>query len=139
MVSQCQKANIKGIMSNTMHIHHSHVSGDIIGYAHSFCKWKVRENKSEITVNSHNLFKFDFFFLLKGLRAGVWRTRDISVSGKNPTDVSFASIGNLVMFLDTTKCFQQSSDISCWHDRWWEKIGQKRMWKVHKKWSKFKF
>lgn len=32
-MSKNVQANIKGIMNNTMHIHHSHVSGDIIGYA----------------------------------------------------------------------------------------------------------
>ena len=26
------------------------------------------------------------FFLLKGLRAGVWGTRDLNIGGKNPTD-----------------------------------------------------
>lgn len=37
-ISKNFQAIIKGIMNNSMHIHHSHVSGDIIGYAHSFCK-----------------------------------------------------------------------------------------------------
>ena len=41
------------------------------------------------------------------MRAGVWRTKDISIGGKNPTNVSFASIGNQV-FLDRIKYFQQS-------------------------------
>ena len=48
------------------------------------------------------------FFLLKGLRAGVWRTKVICIGGKNPTNISFASIGNQVMFYDTIKYFQQS-------------------------------
>ena len=48
------------------------------------------------------------FFLLKGLRSGVWRTRDITIGGKNPTAINFARMGNQVQFLDTTKYFQQS-------------------------------
>ena len=48
------------------------------------------------------------FFLLKGLRADVWRTKDICIGKKNPTNISFASIGNQVMFYDTIKYFQQS-------------------------------
>ena len=69
---------------------------------------KVRENKSKIPVVAHDLFSFDFFFSLNGLRAGVWRTRDICIGGKDPTNISFANIGNQVMFLDTMKYFQQS-------------------------------
>ena len=79
-----------------------------IGYAHSFCSAKVRENYHKVTVIAHNLFRFDFFFLLKGLRAGVWRTRDLIIGGKNPTDINLANIGNQIQFLDTIKYFQQS-------------------------------
>ena len=57
---------------------------------------------------AHNLFRFDFFFLLKGLRSGVWRTRDITIGGKNPPNINFASIGNQVQFIDAIKYFQQS-------------------------------
>ena len=37
--------NLKGIMENKIHIHHSHISGEIIEYAHRFCHYKVTENK----------------------------------------------------------------------------------------------
>ena len=100
--------NLKGIMRNKAYIHHSHISEKIIGYTHSNCSYKVRENRVQISVVAHNLFRFDFFFLLKGLTADVWRTRDISIGGKNPTNINFANIGNQVMFLDTIKYFQQS-------------------------------
>ena len=95
-------------MENTHCIYHSHVSGDIIGYSHTFCNKKVREHYYRIPVVAHNLFPFDFFLLLKGLRNGVWKTRDIVIGGKNPTDINFASIGDQVQFLDTIKYFQQS-------------------------------
>ena len=94
-------------MRNKNHIHHSHIAGEIIRYAHSHCNYKVKENKTKISVVAHNLFRFGFFFLLKGLRAGVWRTRDISIGGKKPTNINFANMGNQVMFLDTIKYFQQ--------------------------------
>ena len=54
------------------------------------------------------LFRFDCFFILNGIRAGSWRTRDIVIGGKNATDINFAFIGNQVVFIDTVKCFQQS-------------------------------
>ena len=48
--------NIKGIINNKTHIHHSHVNGKIIGYSHSYCNQKLSENKSKISVIAHNLF-----------------------------------------------------------------------------------
>ena len=99
--------NSKGIMRNKTHIHHSLVSRKIIGYAHSYCNYKVRENKPKLSIIAHNLFRFDFFFLLKGLRAAVWKTRDITIRGTNPTNISFTIIGNQVIFIDPLKYFQQ--------------------------------
>ena len=46
-------------------MHHSHMTVEITGYAHGFCNHRVREHKSNISVIAHNLFGFDFFFLLK--------------------------------------------------------------------------
>ena len=100
--------NLKGIMSNRTHVHHSHITGEIIGYAHSYCNQNLRENSRGLTVIANNLFRFDFFFLLKGLRAGLWRARGISIGGKSPTDVNFANISNQVKFLNTMKYFQKS-------------------------------
>lgn len=37
--------NKKCILNNSVHIHHSHINGEIIGYAHSYCNKKVREIK----------------------------------------------------------------------------------------------
>ena len=47
-----------------MHLHHSHVTGEILGYVHDFCNWRVRKNKTEFVVFTHNFFSFDMFFLL---------------------------------------------------------------------------
>ena len=96
------------IMEDNVCIHHSHVTGEIKGYAHYFCNEKARENYFKIPVIAYNLFMFDFFFLLKGLRSGISRTRDITIAGRNPTDINFASIGNQIQFVDTIKYFQQS-------------------------------
>ena len=67
----------------------------------------MRENKPKLSIIAHNLFRFDFFFLLKGLRAAVWKTRDITIRGTNPTNISFTIIGNQVIFIDPLKYFQQ--------------------------------
>ena len=89
-------------------IHHSHIDGRIFGYAHDFCIQKVKESRSLLPVIAHNLFKFDFFFVLKGLRLCVWITKNISTGGKNLTNIQYATIGNQIKFIDTVKYYQQS-------------------------------
>ena len=98
--------NVKGLMRNKTHIHHSQVTGKILDYSRSFCNFEVRENRSRITVITHNIFRFDFFFLLKGIRTSSWRTRDIAIGCRTPTDINFVNICNQVNFIDTIKYFQ---------------------------------
>ena len=89
-------------------VHHSHVTGKIIGHAHEFCNLKIKEVFYTIPVIAHNQFRFDFFLFLKVLRSSVWETTDINIGGKNPTNVTFAIIQNQVRFIDTVKYYQQS-------------------------------
>ena len=89
-------------------VHHSHVTGKIIGHAHEYCNFQVRENYYTIPVIAHNQFRFDFFLFLKGLRPSVWETADINIGGKDPTNINFAIIQNQLRFIDTIKYYQQS-------------------------------
>ena len=58
--------SVKGLMYNKTNIHHSHITGDILGYSHSYCNLKVRENRDKISMIAHNLFRFDFSFSERG-------------------------------------------------------------------------
>ena len=60
--------NIYKIVNVKIHLHHSHVAGKIYRCVHDFCNWKVRESQIGISCIAHNLFSFDFFFLLTGIR-----------------------------------------------------------------------
>lgn len=60
------------IVKNKFVIHHSHVSGKIICYAHDFCNWRTRENYYTIPVFANIQFRLDFFLFLKGIRLSVW-------------------------------------------------------------------
>lgn len=66
--------NLIGIMKNEIFIHHSHITGDIIGYTHCYCNEKVRENYYKIPVKAQP-FKVCFLLLLKGVKRGVWGTK----------------------------------------------------------------
>lgn len=73
-------------------IHHSHVTGKINGYAHDFCNQKVRENKKVILVFPHNIFSFNFFFVLKSIRLCVWKTKQLNI-GENNLVLQICKIG----------------------------------------------
>ena len=89
-------------------IHHSHVTGEIIDYPHNFYNKKVRETLSLILVFTHNLFSFDGFFAVKGIRFCVWRTKQLNIGGTNLTNVQYANMGDQVKFIETIKYYQQS-------------------------------
>ena len=65
-------SNVRDLIYGSYVIHHSHLTGEVIGYAQYFC---------------NNLFSFDFFFVLKGVRLCVWRTRQLNIGGANLTNV----------------------------------------------------
>ena len=60
--------SVHRIINIKIHLHHSHVTGKNIGYAHDFCNMKVRENQNQFSCISHNFFGFDMFFIIKGVR-----------------------------------------------------------------------
>ena len=87
-------------------INHLHIAGEIKGYAH-FCNKMLRENQNLVLVFAHNLFSFDIFFVLKGIRLCVWRTKQLNIGGNNLTNDQYANIGCHVKFIDTIKYCQQ--------------------------------
>ena len=80
--------NVRNLIYGGYVIHHSHVTDEIIGYAHDFCNEKIRENTYFIPVFEHNLFSFDFFFVVKGIRLCVWRKKQLNIGATNLTNVS---------------------------------------------------
>ena len=88
--------------------HHLHVTGEIVGYALELWDKKLRETQNLIPDFAHNLFSFDFFFVVKGIRLCVWRTKQLNIRGTNLTNVQYANIGLQVKFIDTMKYYQQS-------------------------------
>ena len=63
VISENFSSNVENLIKWTTVIHHSHITGDVVGYAYSCCNLKVRENKNESNVVAHNFFGFNFFFL----------------------------------------------------------------------------
>ena len=100
--------NLHRIINYKVHIHHSHVTGEIIGYAHDFCNWKIRENSILIRLIGHNFLGFDIYYMVKGYRCSVWGTNDVKMGGTHLTNVNFANISSQMKIIDTLKYYQTS-------------------------------
>ena len=99
-------SSIYRLLQAKVHIHHSHVSGEIFGYAHDFCNWKVRENKYEIPLIGHNFLGFDIFYMVKGYRSSCWGTKEFSIGGTNLTNVNYANVKNQIKIIGTLRYYR---------------------------------
>ena len=59
--------NVHRLITVKVHLHHSQITGKILGYAHDFCKTIVIKNTTpKIPLIAHNLFGFDLSYFIKG-------------------------------------------------------------------------
>ena len=56
----------------------------------------------------HDLFGFNLFFFVKGVRLCVWRTEKFLIWGNNIKNVNFANTDDQVNFIDKMMFYQQS-------------------------------
>ena len=92
-----------------LHIHHSHITGQIFRYTHDFCNKRVVELQNpEIPCIAHNLFGFDFWFFMKGYSTTAWQSKNLNCGGGNLTNLNFASISGEIKFIDSLKYYQHS-------------------------------
>ena len=101
------------IINYEVNTHHSHVTGEIIGYIHNFCNWKFRQNVISIPLIGHNFLGFDIYYMLKGYRSSVWGTNELKMEGTDLTSVNFANISTQVKIIDTLKYCQTSLANNC--------------------------
>ena len=100
--------NLYRIINFKVHIHHSHVTGQIIGYSHDFCNWNVRENNYIVPLIGHNFLGFDIYYMVKGYKASLWETSNLNMGGTNLTNMNYANISNQIKIIDTIKYYQTS-------------------------------
>ena len=94
------------MLNSKVHLHHSHVTGEIFGHSHDYCNWKLRENKLFIPLIGHNFLGLDIFYMVKCFRSLCWGTKDFNMGGENLVNVNFANIGSQIKIIDTLKYYQ---------------------------------
>ena len=101
--------HVHRLIKGKNHLHHSHVTGQILGYAHDFCNTTVIEKtKAEIPVIAHNIFGFDVFYFVKTFVATAWCSKKLNIGGTNLTHVNYGLIENKIKLIDSMKYYQKS-------------------------------
>ena len=95
--------NVYRICSVKVHIHYSHITVKICGYAHDFWNWKVRENQILSSCIAHNYLNFHFYFMLRVFRCG---TNGVNIGGNGLSQVNFANVYSQIKIIDTMKYLQ---------------------------------
>ena len=91
-----------------VHLHHSHITGRIIGYSHDFCNTTVVEKASpDIPVTAHNFFGFDLYYFIKSYISSPWCSKSLNIAVNYLTHINFSNIGGEIKFIDSLKFYQK--------------------------------
>ena len=101
--------HVHRLIKGKNHLHHSHVTGQILGYAHDFCNTTVIEKtKAEIPIIAHNFFGFDIFYFVKTFVATAWCSKKLNIGVTNLTHVNYGMLDNEIKLIDSMKYYQKS-------------------------------
>ena len=101
--------NVYHLIKMKIHLHHSHITGKILGYAHNLSNTKVtKKSAPDIPVIAHNLFGFGLYYSIKGYIASAWCSKELNIGGTNLTQINFSNIIGEIKFIDSLKCYQKS-------------------------------
>ena len=101
--------NVHCLIKMKIHLHHSHITGKILVYAHDFCNTKVTEKRAPgIPVIAYNLFGFDLNYFMKDYIASVWCSKELNIGGTNLTQINFSNISGEIKSIGSLRCYQKN-------------------------------
>ena len=101
--------NVHCLIKMKILLHHSHITGKILGDAHDFCNTKVTEKSApDIPVMAHNLFGFDLHYFIKGYFASAWCSKELNIGRTKFTQINFSNITGEIKLIYSLK-YQQKS------------------------------
>ena len=101
--------HVHRLIKGKVRLHHSHITGEILGYSYDFCNTVVIEKtRPEIPFVAHNCFGFDIFYFLKTYIATAWYSKKLNIGGTNLTHVDYGIINDEIKLIDSLKFYQKS-------------------------------
>ena len=101
--------NVHRLIRGKFHLHHSHITGEIFGYAHDFYNTTLAKREtSEIPFITHNLLGFGLFYFLKAYIASAWCSKKLNVGSSSLTQANHGNISGEIKLIDSLKFHQRS-------------------------------
>ena len=101
--------HVNRLIKGKNHLDHSHITGEILGYAHDFCNTiLIEKTRAEIPLIAHNFFGFDIFYFAKTFVATAWCSKKLNIGGTNLTHVNYGMLENEIKLIDSMKYYQKS-------------------------------
>ena len=92
--------HVHRLIRGKVHLHHSHITSEIIGYAHGFCNTVFIERcTTEIPFIAHSFFGFDLFYFMKTYIATACCSKELNIGGNNLTHANYGNISNEIKIL----------------------------------------
>ena len=102
-------SHVHQLIRGKVHLHHSHITGNIIGYPHDFCNMAfVKKCTSEIPFVVHNFFGFDLFYFMKTYIGSAWCSKESNIGGNNLTNANYGNISSEIKLIDSLKFYQRN-------------------------------
>ena len=77
------KSNFFTNVRGKFHLHHSHITGEIFGYAHDFCNTTLAEKSTpKIPFVALNFFHFALFYYMKAYIASAWCSKELNIGAR---------------------------------------------------------
>ena len=84
--------NVDRVIRGKLHLHNSHITRKIFGYAHDFCNIAYIERLTpEIPFVAH-ICGFDCFCYMKAYIASAWCSKALNIGGSNLTHANYGNI-----------------------------------------------
>ena len=100
--------NVYRLIRGRFHLYHSHITGEIFGYAHNFCNSTYIERSTpEIPFVAHNFFGFDLFYFMKAYIASAWCSKALNIGGANLTQANYGNISSEIRLIDSLEFYQR--------------------------------
>ena len=101
--------NVHRLIRGKFHLHHSHITGEIFGYAHDFYNTTLAKREtSDIPFITHNLLGFGLFYFLKAYIASAWCSKELNVGSSSLTQANYGNISGEIKLIDSLKFHQRS-------------------------------
>ena len=98
--------NVYQLIRGKFHLHHSHITGKIFGYAQDFCNSTYIERSTlEISFVAHIFFGFDLFYFMKAYIASAWCSKALNIGGTNLIQANYGNISSEIRLIDSLKFY----------------------------------